>query len=105
MVCGFLGLGLSMVGVSGTSGQDMMETWPGYQDLVLAIIIALVGIAQMYLVIWALQVFNSCGFLVLSLSIFCLVGVTSAVFYGETTEYHPSVLCPGTQLNVVMPIL
>merc|ERR1712038_517368 len=56
MVCGFLGLGLSMVGVSSTStsGIDEMETWPGYQDWVLAIIIALVGIAQMYLVIWAL---------------------------------------------------
>ena len=107
MVCGFLGLGLSMVGVSSTStsGIDEMETWPGYQDWVLAIIIALVGIAQMYLVIWALQVFNSCSSLVLLSSIFCLVGVTSAVFYGEATEYHPSVLCPGTQLNLVMPIL
>ena len=105
MVCGFFGLGLSMLGVAGTSGIDGMETWPDYQDWVLAIIIALVGIAQMYLVIWALQVFNSCSSLVLLSSILCLVGVTSAVFYGETTEYHPRVLCPGTQLNPVMPIL
>ena len=105
MVCGFLGLGLSMMGVSGNSGEDKMETWPGYQDWVLAIIIALVGIAQMYLVIWALQVFNPGGFSVLPSSILYLVGVTSTVFYGETTEYHPSVLCPGTQLNLVMPIL
>ena len=106
MVCGFFGLGLSMLGVAGTSGIDGMETWPDYQDWVLAIIIALIGIAQMYLVIWALQVFNFCDFLVHpSSSIFCLVGVTSAVLYGETTEYHPCVLCPGTQLYPVMPIL
>ena len=44
-------------------------------------------------------------FLVHPSSIFCLVGVTSAVLYGETTEYHPCVLCPGAQLNPVMPIL
>ena len=56
-----------MLGVAGTSGQAEMETWPDYQDWVLAIIIALVGIAQMYLVIWALQVFKFYGFLVLSL--------------------------------------
>ena len=67
MACGFLGLGLSMLGVAGTSGEAEMETWPHYQDWVLAIIIALVGIAQMYLVIWALQVFKFYGFLVLSL--------------------------------------
>ena len=67
MVCGFFGLGLSMLGVAGTSGIDGMETWPDYQDWVLAIIIALVGIAQMYLVIWALQVFKFYGFLVPSL--------------------------------------
>ena len=58
MVCGFFGLGLSMLGVAGTSGEAEMETWPHYQDWVLAIIIALVGIAQMYLVIWALQVIH-----------------------------------------------
>ena len=58
MVCGCFGLGLSMLGVAGTSGQAEMETWPDYQDWVLAIIIALVGIAQMYLVIWALQVIH-----------------------------------------------